>query len=68
MKIVVEKLMGDASVSIYNKQGDLIHTECFSGKTNSSYVRSIPVDPFEFGSSKALVSASSNFKYRVTNE
>lgn len=67
MKIVVEKLLGDASVNIYNKQGELIHVEGFSGKVVSAdFIRSIPVVPAEFGSSKALVSGSNVFKYRVT--
>lgn len=66
MKIVVEKLLGDASVNIYNKQGELIHTEGFSGKVlTSDYIRSIPVVACEFGSSKALVSGSNTFKYRI---
>lgn len=66
MKIVVESLLGDASVNIFNKQGELIHTEGFSGKlVSSSYVRTIPVASVEYGSSKALLSGSSTFKYKV---
>lgn len=66
MKIVIEKLLGDASVNIYNKQGELIHTEGFTGRVvGSSFVRSIPVSPVEYGSSKALVSGSNVFKYKV---
>lgn len=67
MKIVIEKLLGDASVNIYNKQGELIHTEGFSGKgVSANFVRSIPVPSVEYGYSKALVSGSNVFKYRVT--
>lgn len=63
MKIMVEKLLGDASVSIYNKSGDLIHVEQFHGKTDTSYIRSIPVVECEYGHSKALHSGS--FEYKV---
>lgn len=65
MKIMVEKLLGDASVMIYNKQGELIHTEGFEGKTESHYIRHIPVDPIEFGHSKGLYSGV--FRYTIVN-
>lgn len=63
MRILVEKLLGDASVNIYNKQGELIHIEGFSGKTMSQYVREIPVAAVEFGNSKAIFSGE--FVYKV---
>lgn len=63
MKILVEKLIGDATVLIYNKQGDLIHTEGFTGKTDSQYIRSIPVDTSEYGHTKSLYSGE--FEYKV---
>jgi hypothetical protein len=63
MKILVSKLLGDATVNIYNKNGDLIHTEGFCGKTNSNYVRSIPVDAVEYGYSTALF--NKDFEYKV---
>lgn len=63
MRILVSKLLGDASVMIYNKQGDLIHTEGFHGKTDSSYERTIPVSIVEFGSSRALF--NNKFEYMV---
>lgn len=64
MRILVEKLFGDASVSIYNKSGELIHIEQFYGKTNSSYIRNIPVSEIEFGHSLSLHSGSA-FEYKV---
>lgn len=67
MKIVVSKLLGDASVQIFNKQGELIHTEGFSGKftgiDNATYNRQIPVDPFEYGHSQSLF--DNKFEYKV---
>lgn len=63
MKIVVEKLLGDAMVNIYNKSGELIHVESFEGKTNSEYIRKIPVSDLELGYSKAVFSGE--FKYRI---
>lgn len=66
MKIVVEKLVGDASVMIYNKQGELIHSEGFYGKTDTSYIRNIPVSEVEYGHSTGLFDGL--FEYRVTHE
>lgn len=66
MKIFVSKLLGDASVSIYNKSGDLIHVEKFEGKCDSGYIRKIPVAEVEYGHSKAVWSGA--FEYRVVNE
>lgn len=63
MKIHVENLLGDAAVFIYNKQGEMIHREEFFGKTDSSYIREIPVDPLEFGHSTSL--SDNNFKYTI---
>lgn len=66
MKIQVKKLVGDASVCIYNKQGDLIHTEFFSGKISGdqgSYERTIPVDFYEYGHSQSLQFGP--FEYKV---
>lgn len=66
MKIQVTKLLGDASVSIFNKQGELIHTEAFSGKVSGdfgSYERSIPVDFYEYGHSQSLQFGP--FEYKV---
>lgn len=63
MKILVDRLVGDATVLIYNKQGELIHTEGFYGKTVSCYVRDIPVAEVEYGHSHALFSGS--FEYKV---
>lgn len=69
MKIQVTKLLGDASVQIYNKSGELIHTESFSGKVTSDnvgskpYVRSIPVDFCEYGHCTSLQFGP--FEYKV---
>lgn len=66
MKIQVTKLMGDATVNIYNKQGELIHTEGFSGKftgDNGTYNRSIPVSEVEYGHSQSLHYGP--FEYKV---
>lgn len=63
MKIMVEKMLGDATVSIYNKRGELIHTEGFYGKTDSSYIRTIPVAEVEYGHSQALFNGE--FQYKV---
>lgn len=63
MKIIVENMAGDATVNIYNKQGELIHTEPFYGKTSSDYIRTIPVAEVEYGHSVAIVSG--RFKYKV---
>lgn len=66
MKIQVTKLYGDASVQIYNKSGDLIHTEAFSGKLsgdNGSYERTIPVSEVEYGHSQCLHFGP--FEYKV---
>lgn len=66
MKIQVTKLMGDASVSIFNKTGELIHTESFSGKLSGdhgSYERSIPVSEVEYGHSQSLQFGP--FEYKV---
>lgn len=58
MKILIEQMWGDAAITIYNKQGEVIHVENISGKTSSEYIREIPVDVSEFGSSKALFSGN----------
>lgn len=65
MKIQVTKLLGDASVSIYNKQGELIHIEAFSGKQGDIgvYERPIPVSEVEYGHSKSLQFGP--FEYKV---
>jgi hypothetical protein len=58
---MVEKLMGDATVSIYNKRGELIHTEPFYG-ADSCYIRSIPVAEVEYGYSQAVFSGVFDYK------
>lgn len=63
MRIYVEEMLGDASVTIYNKQGEVIHREEFFGKTISTYVRSIPVAEVEYGHSVAL--ATHPFRYTI---
>lgn len=66
MKIQVSKLMGDATVNIYNKQGEMIHTEGFSGKftgDNGTYNRVIPVSEVEYGYSQCLHYGP--FEYKV---
>lgn len=65
MKIIVSKMHGDAAVTFYNKQGDVIHVEAFYGKTTSSYIRSVPVDALEYGYTKAVFSG--DFEYSVKN-
>ncbi|MNC02963.1 hypothetical protein D3C75_503530 [compost metagenome] len=65
MKILVEKLLGDATVNIYNKRGELIHTESFYGKLNSQYIRPIPVVEVEYGHSQALFSGVFDYKVVV---
>jgi hypothetical protein len=65
MRILISKLLGDASVSIYNKQGDLIHVEGFDGKVSSgTYERPIPVSEMEYGHSMAIHSGV--FEYKVS--
>lgn len=69
MKIVVDELLGDACIYIYNKQGELIYSEGFYGFTrggDEGYIRSIPVSEAEFGSSKALF--NKKLKYRIIHE
>lgn len=63
MKILVDRMLGDATVLIYNKQGDLIHTEGFFGKTVTGYVRDIPVAEVEYGSSRVVFTGE--FTYKV---
>ena len=63
MKIMVSDLVGDATVLIYNKQGELILVEPFCCSGGDRYVREISVDPFEYGYSKALFSGK--FEYKV---
>lgn len=65
MKILVSRLIGDAAVSIYSKNGELIHVEQFSGKCTSQYIRSIPVVEVEYGHSKAVWTGE--FEYKVVN-
>lgn len=67
MKIQVSKLMGDATVNIFNKNGELIHAEFFSGKfsglDNEKYERTIPVSDAEYGHSRSLQFGP--FEYKV---
>lgn len=65
MKIMVERIVGDATVSFYNKQRELIHVEKFFGKTMSSYIRVVPVDACEFGYAQALYSGVFDYKVVV---
>lgn len=62
LKIMIEKMQGDAAITIYNKQGEVIHVEQIQGKTTSQYIREIPVDPAEYGHSKALFSGVLEYK------
>lgn len=62
MKIMIEKMQGDAAITIYNKQGEVIHVEQIEGKTTSQYIREIPVDSAEYGHSKALFSGTLEYK------
>lgn len=68
MRIIVEKLLGDATVYIYNKSGELIYSEGFYGfnrgnSEDNSYIRNIPVAEIEYGYSKALF--DKEFEYKV---
>lgn len=65
MKILVTKLHGDASVSFFNKQGELVHTEGFAGKVTDGggYIRNVPVDFVEY--SHAVSLSSGVFEYVV---
>lgn len=57
MKIQVDTLFGDATVNIFNKTGELIHTEFFTGHLSGEYhpyQRSIPVSDVEYGHSSSL--------------
>ncbi len=66
MKIEVTRLIGDAIVCIYNKEGALVHTEEFSGKyamSDEPYYRSIPVEAEEYSHATTLFSGE--FEYRV---
>jgi hypothetical protein len=55
MKILVEELRGDAAVMLYNKNGELIHTEGFYGKTTSHYIRNIDT-PGDYDNYRVLTS------------
>lgn len=63
MRILVDRMSGDATVLIYNKQGDLIHTEPFYASSFSSYIRQVPVVEVEYGHSTCL--SSGVFEYKV---
>lgn len=66
MKIQVSKLFGDATVNIFNKTGELIHTEFFSGHLSGKYdpyLRTIPVSEVEYGYSSSLQFGP--FEYKV---
>ena len=65
MKIIVSEMLGDATVLIYNRHGEVIHQEGFYGKTTESYIRQIPVDPVEYSHSKAVVSGHIKFNVVV---
>lgn len=71
MKVIVSKILGDASVMLYNKQGELIHTEQFSGKVSGDhgpvggYIRNVPVVSTEYGYAKSLYSGTGQFIYEV---
>lgn len=66
MKIIVNNLDGDACVSVYDKEGTLIHLEEFCGKVDKPYERSIPVEFVDYGSSKALYYGE--FDYTITDK
>lgn len=68
MKIQVSKLYGDATVNIFNKSGELIHTEFFTGNLSgeySPYQRNIPVSEIEYGHSQSLQFGP--FEYKVVS-
>lgn len=65
MKVLVENMYGDAAVFIYNKNGEIIHIEGFTGKTKSSYVRDVPVTELEYSHSNALFTGEFSFKVIV---
>lgn len=52
--IVVNEMRGDALVRVFNKKGDLVHTEPFYGKTTTGYIRKIPVSVDDYGHSEAV--------------
>lgn len=58
MRLLIEKMHGDASFTFYNKQGEVIHVEQVSGKTSGDYIRSVPVSEAEYGNCKALFSGN----------
>lgn len=65
MRIIISKLDGDATISIFNKQMKLIHTEGFTGKvTSGEYEREIPVSIKEYLFSQVVVSGE--IDYRVS--
>lgn len=63
MKIQVSKLLGDAAVSFYNKNGELIYTEFFFGNGDSRYERVVPVAEVEYSHTTALF--DKQFEYKV---
>lgn len=65
MKILIDEMQGDAAITIYNKQGEVIHVEQIEGKTTSTYIREIPVDVAEYSHSKALFSGTLEYKVVV---
>lgn len=62
MKIMVETMLGDACITFYNKQGEIIHTEQFSSKKDTQYVRELPISDVEYGYTKALYSGRLEYK------
>lgn len=66
MKVIVKSLKGDATVLLYNKKGELIHTEGFTGSVSGeNFIRNVPVDKIEYGYSKSLYSGNGKFIYEV---
>lgn len=64
MKIIVDKIVGDATVFFYNKSGEIFYSEGFYGFSGDGYIRKIPewVGPLT-NSIKALY--NKEFTYRI---
>lgn len=69
MKVIVTKLYGDASLTFFNKSGEIIHQEAFSGKLSGrngpsdGYIRPLTVSSCEFSHEVALF--TDTFEYVI---
>lgn len=66
MRLMVDKLMGDAQITFYNKAGEVIHVEFISGKVSSgTYEQVVPVSEIEYGHTMCVVSGTCEYRVIV---